>query len=54
MKDFHVATPVTSLDIEDRDNSLQSLSEGEDNVSRWKRIAKLAVQRSASQRWGQV
>nr|XP_031838367.1 transient-receptor-potential-like protein [Nomia melanderi] len=54
MKDFHVATHVTcSLDIEE-DGKLEQPVEGEDNVARWKRIAKLAVQKSPDHRWTQV
>ncbi|XP_076681518.1 transient receptor potential-like isoform X2 [Andrena cerasifolii] len=49
MKDFHVAaSPV------DEQESLQPPPAGEDNVSRWKRVAKLAVLRSASHRWSQI
>lgn len=54
MKDFHVATQVAcSVDLED-DVRLEPPIEGEDNVAKWKRIAKLAVQKSPDNRWTQV
>ncbi|XP_076644692.1 transient receptor potential-like isoform X2 [Halictus rubicundus] len=54
MKDFHVATQVQgSIDIED-EAKLQPPVEGENNVARWKRIAKLVVQQSPNHRWTQV
>lgn len=49
MKDFHVAASPG-----DEQESLQPPPAGENNVSRWKRIAKLAVLRSANHRWSQV
>ncbi|XP_078053457.1 transient receptor potential-like [Augochlora pura] len=49
MKDFHVATNM-SVDIGDEGKP----PEGEDNVARWKRIAKLVVQQTPNQRWAQV
>ena len=54
MKDIHVTVPALSTDSEEQVESLQQPTEGEDNVARWKRIAKLAVLRSASYRWSQV
>ncbi|XP_076249512.1 transient receptor potential-like isoform X2 [Calliopsis andreniformis] len=54
MKDFHVAAPVIDPETEEQVTSLQSSSEGEDSVARWKRVAKLAVERSANQRWREV
>ncbi|KOC68495.1 Transient-receptor-potential-like protein [Habropoda laboriosa] len=54
MKDFQVAVPVQGSETEEPEESLQQPSEGEDNITRWKRIAKLAVLRSANHRWSQV
>ncbi|XP_043250231.1 transient-receptor-potential-like protein [Colletes gigas] len=53
MKDFQVAAPVAGSEIEEM-ATLQPPAEGEDNVARWKRIAKLAVMRSPNHRWTQV
>lgn len=52
MKDFQVAVPL-SLD-EDQMESFQQSNEDEDNIAKWKRIAKLAVLQSANHRWNQV
>lgn len=52
MKDFQVAVPL-SLD-EDQMESFQQPNEEEDNITKWKRIAKLAVLQSANHRWNQV
>ncbi|XP_053984630.1 transient-receptor-potential-like protein isoform X1 [Hylaeus volcanicus] len=54
MKDFHVAAPVTGSEVDEQATTLQPPAEGEDNVARWKRIAKLAVLRSTSNRWSQL
>ncbi|XP_076762035.1 transient receptor potential-like [Xylocopa sonorina] len=53
MKDFQVAVPVQASELDEVDESLQP-SEDEDNVARWKRIAKLAVLQSVNNRWSQV
>ncbi|OAD57353.1 Transient-receptor-potential-like protein [Eufriesea mexicana] len=53
MKDFQVTVPVNGSEIEEELGSLQP-SEDEDNIARWKRIAKLAVLQSANHRWSQV
>lgn len=53
MKDFQVAVPIPPSEA-DEEESLRQPSEGEDNVARWKRVAKLAVLRSANHRWSQV
>ncbi|XP_015605560.1 transient-receptor-potential-like protein isoform X2 [Cephus cinctus] len=56
MKDYQFAGPVTGLTDEDNQEelALQQPLEGEDNIARWKRVARLAVLRSAEARWGQV
>ena len=54
MKDFQVAVPVSGTESEDQPDSLQQPDENEDNIARWKRIAKLAVLKSANHRWSQV
>ncbi|KOX71097.1 Transient-receptor-potential-like protein [Melipona quadrifasciata] len=54
MKDIHVTVPASGTDSEEQLEPFQQPTEGEDNVARWKRIAKLAVLRSASYRWSQV
>nr|XP_033329419.1 transient-receptor-potential-like protein [Megalopta genalis] len=53
MKDFHVATQMAGGSIDMGDELLRP-PEGEDNVARWKRIAKLVVQQTPNQRWTQV
>ncbi|CAL7938803.1 unnamed protein product [Xylocopa violacea] len=53
MKDFQVAVPLQASENDEIDESLQP-TEDEDNVARWKRIAKLAVLRSVNSRWSQV
>lgn len=52
MKDFQVTVPL-SID-EDQMESFQQTNEEEDNIAKWKRIAKLAVLQSANHRWNQV
>lgn len=54
MKDFQVAVPVSGTESEEQVDSLQQPDEDEDNIARWKRIAKLAVLKSANHRWSQV
>lgn len=54
MKDFQVAVPVSGTESEEQADSLQQPDEDEDNIARWKRIAKLAVLKSANHRWSQV
>lgn len=54
MKDFQVAVPVSGTESEEQSDSLQQPDEDEDNIARWKRIAKLAVLKSANHRWSQV
>lgn len=54
MKDFQVAVPVSGTESEEQPDSLQQPDEDEDNIARWKRIAKLAVLKSANHRWSQV
>lgn len=54
MKDFHVTAPVAGTEADEPEALLQPPAEGEDNVARWKRVAKLAVLKSANQRWNQV
>ncbi|KAK1130897.1 hypothetical protein K0M31_017201 [Melipona bicolor] len=54
MKDIHVTVPASGTDSEEQLEPFQQPTEGEDNVARWKRIAKLAVLRSTSYRWSQV
>ena len=51
MKDFHVA-PVASE--EEMDLLLSEPPADEDVLSKFRRIAKLAVLSSAQQKWGQV
>lgn len=52
MKDFQVTGPVNS-DVSQEEITLQQ-SEDENNIERWKRIARLAVLTSAEHRWSQV
>jgi transient-receptor-potential-like protein len=51
MKDFHV-TPVTAE--EDTEQVQEVPPENEDSLSRFRRIAKLAVLNSSSHKWGQI
>lgn len=53
MKDFQVTVPVNGTEMEEELGALQP-TEDEDNIARWKRIAKLAVLQSANHRWTQV
>jgi hypothetical protein len=52
MKDFQVASAVD--DPTDEINQLQQAPEDEDVAAKWKRIARLAVLKSAEYRWTQV
>ncbi|XP_034948418.1 transient-receptor-potential-like protein [Chelonus insularis] len=55
MKDFQVSGPLVEDGDDDSNNSdLPQSAEGEDNIDRWKRIARLAVLKSADRKWGQV
>lgn len=56
MKDFQVLAPIAGLAEEEalEELTLQQPPDGEDVAARWKRVARLAVLRSASHRWGQV
>lgn len=57
MKDFQVAGPVAGSDMEldlQEEEALRQPPEGEDHIARWKRVARLAVLKSANHRWGQV
>lgn len=55
MKDFQVAGPIAGLEADDQEEAdLKQPPEGEDNIARWKRVARLAVLKSAERRWGQV
>ncbi|CAK9823717.1 Transient-receptor-potential-like protein [Anthophora retusa] len=54
MKDFQVAVPVQGSETEEPEVAVQQPSEDEDNVAKWKRIAKLAVMQSANYRWSNV
>ncbi|XP_035725310.1 transient-receptor-potential-like protein [Vespa mandarinia] len=56
MKDFQVAGPFTKSieDAAQEELTLLQPTEGEDNVARWKRVARLAVLKSTQHRWGQV
>ncbi|XP_057320234.1 transient-receptor-potential-like protein isoform X1 [Microplitis mediator] len=52
MKDFSVSGPMNLDDCSS--SELEQPPEGEDNIERWKRVAKLAVLKSADRKWGQV
>ncbi|XP_066591141.1 transient-receptor-potential-like protein isoform X2 [Prorops nasuta] len=56
MRDFQVSGPgegtLEAAALEE--SQLRQPEEGEDNIARWKRVARLAVLRSAEQRWSQV
>lgn len=56
MKDFQVAGPFTRSieDAAQEELTLLQPIEGEDNIARWKRVAKLALLKSTQHRWGQV
>ncbi|KYM93906.1 PREDICTED: transient-receptor-potential-like protein [Cyphomyrmex costatus] len=54
MKDFQVAGPVNPSDVDLQEEITLQQSEDENNVERWKRIARLAVLTSAEHRWSQV
>lgn len=51
MTNFHV-TPVTTG--EDTDKTHEVPPENENSLARFRRIAKLAVKKSASRMWGEV
>lgn len=53
MKDFQVAGPLGEEDVDGQED-LSQPPEGEDNAARWRRVARLAVLKSAERRWGQV
>ncbi|XP_018307618.1 transient-receptor-potential-like protein [Mycetomoellerius zeteki] len=54
MKDFQVAGPVNPSDVDLQEEIALQQPEDENNVERWKRIARLAVLTSAEHRWSQV
>lgn len=55
MKDFQVGGPITGVEADAQEEAeLQQPPEGEDNIARWRRVARLAVLKSAEHRWGQV
>jgi len=54
MKDFQVAGPVNSADLDLQEEIALQQPEDENNIERWKRIARLAVLTSAEHRWSQV
>lgn len=56
MKDFHLA-PVAIEEEADNGQTvavIQPPPEGEDSLSRFRRVAKLAASTSSSSKWGQV
>jgi len=54
MKDFQVAGPVNPADVDFQEEITLQQPEDENNIERWKRIARLAVLTSAEHRWNQV
>ncbi|XP_015184673.1 PREDICTED: transient-receptor-potential-like protein isoform X2 [Polistes dominula] len=56
MKDFQVSGLFTGSaeDAAQEELNLLQPAEGEDNIARWKRVARLALLRSTHHRWGQV
>ncbi|XP_014469210.1 PREDICTED: transient-receptor-potential-like protein [Dinoponera quadriceps] len=54
MKDFQVAGPVNAAEADLHEEIALQQPEDENNVERWKRIAKLAVLTSTERRWSQV
>lgn len=54
MKDFQVAGPVNLADVDLQEEIALQQPEDENNIERWKRIARLAVLTSAEHRWSQV
>ncbi|XP_014616389.1 PREDICTED: transient-receptor-potential-like protein [Polistes canadensis] len=56
MKDFQVSGLFTGSaeDAAQEELNLLQPAEGEDNIARWKRVARLALLRSTQHRWGQV
>ena len=52
MKDFQVSTLAD--DSADEIDALQRIPENEDMASKWRRVARLAVLKSAEHRWAQV
>lgn len=53
MKDFQVTNPVNPAHADLQEEIALQQPENE-NIARWKRIAKLAVSTSAEHRWSQV
>lgn len=54
MKDFQVAGPVNPADSDLQEEMDLQQRENENNVERWRRVARLAVLTSAEHRWNQV
>lgn len=54
MKDFQVAGPVNPADSDLQEEMDLQQREDENNVERWKRVARLAVLTSTEHRWNQV
>jgi len=54
MKDFQVAGPVNPADADLQEEMNLQQCENENNIQRWKRVARLAVLTSAEHRWDQV
>lgn len=54
MKDFQVAGPMNLTDSDLQEEVELQQRKDENNVERWKRIARLAVLTSAEHRWSQV
>lgn len=54
MKDFQVAGPVNPIEGDLQEEVELQQCENENNIERWKRIARLAVLTSAEHRWSQV
>lgn len=54
MKDFQVAGPVNPSDTDLQEEMTLQQPKDENNIERWKRIARLAVLTSAEHRWSQV
>lgn len=57
MKDFQVSGPLGGDEednIIDNPEDLRQPPEGEDCAARWRRVARLAVLKSADRKWGQV
>lgn len=56
MKDFQVLGPMAGIAEEEarEELELQQPPDGEEAAARWRRVARLAVLKSAKHRWGQV